>query len=306
MAGILDELEVTPEDQEMEQSQMAVEVPNEPDPEPEQAPEQPPEPVGAAQAEEPTQDQGEGEEELPQPPEKMVNYGALTEERAKRRELEAQIQKMEERFSQFQERITNPPAPEPEIPAYDEDPGEHLRQRLERTEQAASTLLEQRQAQEASLQEQQALREWAGRFQQNENEFAQSHADYYDAANYLRDSRIAEYKAVGWDEAGAQAQILKETVELGLDAERRGISAAERFYELAKVRGYQPGNGTAPTEGSTRQPNLEQIERNMGKAKSLGPSGSSPRPTTLADLADMDDDSFDKATDGDAWAKMWS
>ena len=302
--GILEELEVTTEDQELEQGQMEVIIDAAPDPD--RGQEASSEPV--QQEQEPTQPQAaaEGQEETDSAPERMVNYGALDAERNKRKELQGQVQQMEERFRQLQERVLTPPEPEVEIPQYEEDPGEHLRQRVERNEATTSSLLEQRQQQQMAEQQSRDFNDWVGRFQKEEAGFSETHSDYSEVVTQLRDSRIAEYEAVGWGKEEAKAEVIKETFNLARDAENRGISQAERFYNLAKGRGFQGGNGATPVEGSTRAPNLERIGSNMSKAKSLGPSGSSPRPTTLADLSDMNNDEFDAATEGDNWSRLMS
>lgn len=302
--GILEELEVTTEDQELEQGQMEVIIDAAPDPD--RGQEASSEPVQQEQETTQPQAAAEGQEETDSAPERMVNYGALDAERNKRKELQGQVQQMEERFRQLQERVLTPPEPEVEIPQYEEDPGEHLRQRVERNEATTSQLLEQRQQQQMAEQQSREFNNWVGRFQKEEAGFSETHSDYSEVVAQLRDSRIAEYEAVGWGKEEAKAEVIKETFNLGRDAESRGISQAERFYNLAKGRGFRGGNGAASVEGAARAPNLARISSNMSKAKSLGPSGSSPRPTTLADLADMNNDEFDAATEGDNWSRLMS
>ena len=302
--GILEELEVTEEDQELEQGQMEVIIDS--SPEPEQREESASESVQREQESEQLQAASQPQEEPDRSPERMVNYGALDEERNKRKELQAQVQQMEARFQQLQERAQPEPEPVPEIPQYDEDPGEHLRQRVERNETVTSNLLEQRHQQQMADQQNRDFNDWVGRFQNDEAGFAETHSDYSEVVTQLRDSRVAEYESVGWGKAEAEAEVIKETFNLARDAENRGLSQAERFYNLAKGRGFQSNNGAASAEGSNRARNLQRVGNNINKSRSLGPSGSSPRPTTLADLSDMNNDDFDTATEGDNWARLMS
>ena len=272
MGDVLSEIEETNEDQALEAEQLAVEEPTESDTSPDSSP---------------SQDKNQ----------RMVNYGALSEERGKRKELESKLAQMEGRFQEFMERAA-PKEPEATIPEFDEDPAEHLRMSQEVTQRTVQSLAEQ-QAQEVEQRYQrQQIDAFAGRLKESEADFAKANPSYEDAASFLRDSRKAEYKMLGWQEHEVESKLIEETIMLGIDAERRGISPAQRFYDIAKGRGFQPKAGSPVS-------NLQQVKDNQGTT-SLGSNGVSPRRATLADLADMNDDEFDKATDGDNWKRLLS
>ena len=287
MGDVLSEITETDEDQALEAEQLAVEPPTDEEiaaenKEAEEA--APPEPEIQAEADESKN-------------QRMVNYGALAEERGKRKELESKIAQMEGRFQDFVERAA-PKEPDAEIPGFDEDPAEYLRMNQEATQRTVQSISQQ-QAQEVEQRYQrQQIDAFAGRLGESEADFAKTNPSYFDAANFLRESRMAEYKMLGWKEHEVQSKITEETVMLGLDAEQRGISPAQRFYDIAKGRGFQAKSGSPVG-------NLQQVKDNQGTT-SLGSNGVSPRRATLAVLADMNDDEFDKATDGDNWKRLLS
>ena len=300
MGDVLSEIEETNEDQALEAEQLAVEEPTDQEiaAENRAAEEVPPESAHRLQTElEAESDLSSDSSPSQDKNQRMVNYGALSEERGKRKELESKLAQMEGRFQEFMERAA-PKEPEATIPEFDEDPAEHLRMSQEVTQRTVQSLAEQ-QAQEVEQRYQrQQIDAFAGRLKQSEADFAKANPSYEDAASFLRDSRKAEYKMLGWQEHEVESKLIEETIMLGIDAERRGISPAQRFYDIAKGRGFQPKAGSPVS-------NLQQVKDNQGTT-SLGSNGVSPRRATLADLADMNDDEFDKATDGDNWKRLLS
>ena len=300
MGDVLSEIEETNEDQALEAEQLAVEAPPDQEiaAENRAAEEVPPESAHRLQPKleaesDPSPDSSPSQDKN----QRMVNYGALSEERGKRKELESKLAQMEGRFQEFMERAA-PKEPEATIPEFDEDPAEHLRMTQEMTQRTVQSLAEQ-QAQEVEQRYQrQQIDAFAGRLRESEADFAKTNPSYEEAVNFLRESRKAEYKMLGWQEHEVESKLIEETIMLGIDAEQRGISPAQRFYDIAKGRGFQSKAGSPVS-------NLQQVKDNQGTT-SLGSNGVSPRRATLADLADMNDDEFDKATDGDNWKRLLS
>ena len=300
MGDVLSEIEETNEDQALEAEQLAVEAPTDQEIAAENrgAEEVPPESAHRLQPESETESDPSPDSSPSQDKnQRMVNYGALSEERGKRKELESKLAQMEGRFQEFMERAA-PKEPEATIPEFDEDPAEHLRMTQEMTQRTVQSLAEQ-QAQEVEQKYQrQQIDAFAGRLRESEADFVKRNPSYEEAVNFLRESRKAEYKMLGWQEHEVESKLIEETIMLGIDAEQRGISPAQRFYDIAKGRGFQSKAGSPVS-------NLQQVKDNQGTT-SLGSNGVSPRRATLADLADMNDDEFDKATDGDNWKRLLS
>jgi len=256
----------------------------------------------AAEAEESGASSAKPEPAPPSPKPKgiRVPLAELQAERAKRAVLEAKMQAMESRFESLVSRSEAQQPAAPPIPAYEEDPGGHLRARLEQQERATATWQQQQQQLAQAQQQGRVVQEWAGRFNAEEQAYAAETPDYWEAVQYLKDTRMKEYTTLGWDPMSAQAAIQQEAISIGMDAERRGVSAAERFYELAKLRGFAQA---APSP--TPQPVAEQRAKRQ-QAQSLGPSGKTAKRPTLSELAEMDDEDFDKLTEGNNWRKLWS
>lgn len=268
----------------------------EPDPEIEVEIEEAPRPE--AEAIEVVEPDPEAKSEPKQKGSAAVPSWRLREETAKRRALEDQIQKMESRFDALQKQIAEPSIPAVPTPRYEEDPGAHLMHRLDSHEQTLKQYQERDVVAARQAEETRGITEWAGRFTQEERAFTEEAApDYYEAVAHLRESRMKEYQALGWDPASAKTMIDREAIQIGIDADRRGVSAPERFYELAKLRGW-----------AQRQPapGLQRTAENMKRSTSLGPSGKpTSRKMTLAEIAQLDDEEFDRLTAGKKWRKLW-
>ncbi len=255
-----------------------------PEPEPEAAPE--PEAVAAPEP-----------EAAPEEPRK-VDLGALHEERAKRRELEARLEAQEARFQAFQERLKTPEPPAPELPAFDEDPASNLDARLKAQEEMVNQTAESlRQQQEAQVQQAQ-LGQFQQEFYAKEAQFAQQTPDYYEAVNWLRGQRAQELTHLGYQPAQVQQMVDQEAVSYAITATNNGVDPVSMFYETAKSRGYSP---------ATKEPDPAVLAAKQQKAATVGPSGrgAGTDDISLSDLANMSDEDFDRYTSGDKWANLW-
>lgn len=161
--------------------------------------------------------------------------------------------------------------------------------------------------------------EFTNRVNAAENEFKTNGkvADFDEALNYLRTGRFAELKAIGYDDAGAAQVLQQEAIGISSLAMQQGANPAERFYALAKARGYaskapETTNGaaavdptiTAAAAMTAAAQGLEKLAKAQGAAKSLGQGGGAGSDTlTLEALASMDDDEFDKVKESQ-WKKM--
>ena len=111
MSGFMDELELTPEEQAMEQEQLGVGTPTDAEIAAENAQ------ADAGRASQSAVEGAEGAQSAdpnPTPQEdKTVSLAALHEERSRRKEMSARMEKMEERYNQMVERLL-PQEPEPQ------------------------------------------------------------------------------------------------------------------------------------------------------------------------------------------------
>jgi hypothetical protein len=260
------------------------------------------------------------EEEPDTRPERRVSIHALHEERERRKESEAQLQqlreqaaKMEERFAQFQQRWQEQQAAaqqpqEPEV-TYEDNPAEYLRRQTEKLQQETEAQRQRNQQQEELAQQQEAYRNFYAQVTSQEQQFAQSQADYYDAVQHLREARAQEYAAAGYDPQQVQTIITQEAHSVAANALRNGRNPAQAFYELAKLRGWSTAQASAaapePPPVSEEVQRLETVRRGVEANQTLGTAGETGGRLTLAQLSEMDDDEFMAATDGDNWRKLW-
>lgn len=254
----------------------------------------------------------EASEEAPEAPSKPVEepkeekqttvpYGALAEERERRKALESESQKnrelmarMEERFKALQEKLTPPETPPP---SYEDDPAEHLKTRLDRVEGLTREQMEARQISEQQAAQMNQVRQFQNVVSSKEQEFAQQTPDYYEAIQTLRRNQVNEMVSTGYDQTQAEEIINQYAFEIAARNIQAGKNPAEAFYELAKLRGYQP-------KGQVEK--LQTVSQGMSRAASLGPGGESGKgELSLQELAGMSDEEFAKATTGSNWAKLW-
>ena len=240
---------------------------------------------------------------------KMVPHQALHAEREERKKLQEQLSAQQQRFDEFVARMATAKLEsneqeEPQVPEFDEDPAENLNARLAQQEQTQKALLEAQKAQSEQAQQQAQLANFQADFQVKEANFASQNPDYYQATEFLRQSRVEELKMLGFTEAQAMQSVEIEAWQYAVTASKQGVDPVEMFYTVAKQRGYKGANNGTP-DGAP-QPSVSELKENMSRAESMGPSGSSPKSITLADLANMSDSEFDKATSGEAWEQLWS
>jgi hypothetical protein len=249
-------------------------------------PEAPPSPPAAEPAEPaPTPTQAEAPPvDTKEKEERKVDYGALAEERAKRKESEAKLRemelqqaRMEERFRAWQEgQRPQQQAPKPP-PRADQDifgAVTHLQKEQERT---ARELQEYRQR---AAVEQQTV-EMIRAAQAAESEFKKATPDYDQALAFLRDSRKAELATWGMQGAAVEQQLVNEERQLIARARQDKRSPAEMAYGLAKLRGYN-----AKAAQSDPADKLDRIEAGQKQARSMSGTGGSG--ATGNDISGMD------------------
>lgn len=261
---------------------------------------------------------------------RMVEYGALHEERERRKEERTKREKAEQdlarlagRFSTLEElarAAAQQTAPKPEVPDVNTDPVAHFTEQLrQRDERIAQFEGWQRQQQQAAQQQQQinTIRQSAT---QAEAEFAKETPDYQEAATYVQMIRNAQLEAIGLGDPGQRAQQLAmEALNLAAGAQQRGQNPAAIIYQMAKASGWKPKVAeaapvaaavvTAPpvvaaVPAATKK--LETVVRGQAANQSLSQlnGGASPE-ASVETLLKMSDEEFAAATKGDAWRKLF-
>lgn len=267
--------------------------------------------------------------EAPQPPDKMVDKRALDEERSRRKKAEREAQELRERqaaelakantrFEMLAEAVKAqqpPPAPEPEIPAFEADPRgflegnfnrfgrglEAVMKRLEAVETNSRGLSEsaQRAQQEAN-----ALAELESWGQQQEAEFARETPDYKEAVTYLAQAREKELRALGIENPmEIRNAIAHDVRQLAVRAKQMGRQFGETLYRIAEAKGYRR-EATQDRPPTTNEMALtlrdqvptspaERLLRGQDMATTLGSTGGAPAGEPAAQaIANMTDEEF--------------
>ena len=250
--------------------------------------------------EEQEQEQGQ-EEEQNKEKEKHWAIDAMHEERERRKEIQRQmdeqrkqIDRMESTFQRLMEQRK-----QEKIPAFEENPGEHLKARLEEVDRTVKDLNLSKAEQQRQREMMTEHQRFVSGFETIETQYATKQKDYYDAVGYLRDARIKEYQIAGYSPSDAAHLAQQEALSIAWNATQSGKNGAEVFYSLAKQRGFKP-----PVQQKSEIDKLKELEKNIKSSKTLGPSGGKDGDLTLAQLAEMSEDEFDKATAGDNWRKL--
>ncbi len=239
--------------------------------------------------------------------ESKVNYGALHEERMRRKEAAERAKKAEEERDALRQEIQRYKQPQQEVNA-DDDPIESVR----RENQQIKQFLE--------LQAKKALADnenktyWS-KVADSEKAFKQDKPDFDDAVKFLATSRMEELKDLGWNEQEA-AKVLGDEIKWISDkAYADEVNPAERFYNLAMRRGFkavapEPEVVEVPVVDNAINEKLDRIEKGMKTNRALPPASKSVKQDLTAEaLADMNVDALSNLrgeTDFDkAWKKLF-
>lgn len=218
-------------------------------------------------------------------PDKTVPLAALHEERARRKELQGKVSQMEARFNQLMERIQKP---EPQIPAYEENPAEHLRQKTERLEQAIAQQNETAQQAEVRRAQEAQLAQLDNAYRSQAMQYAQQTPGFGDAYQHLIASRHQAYEQMGIEPAEYAARLQHEERQIAHTALTLGINPGVLLQNLATAAGWKP-------KQEKPQPNIQTIAKGV-QAKSIGTvAGKAQQNMTLEALAEMSDEEFAKA-----------
>ena len=243
------------------------------------------------------------------PPPGAVPIHALHRERAKHRETQKALANtlaskadMEQAF----ERLLASPSPEAGPgPARDEDTqGQSGDAQFERRLSALEGIAEgpsaganyDRDAAARHVLEQATLREV---YADAVDQFRHDVPDYMDAARYLDANVSAMLEADGHSDPDARREIMR-IIEgaVAEEALRSGANPAQRFYEMAKRRGYKSKRDDSDAPAET-QPIAALMRGQEASASLGGAAGTHVNETSLAHLAELDGAEFDAA-----WERM--
>jgi regulator of replication initiation timing len=221
-------------------------------------------------------------------PDRVVPLGALHEERARRKELQAKVERMEQTYAKLTERLNQPP--QPQVPAFEENPAEHLRLKQERLEQQLQQQSETVQQSETRRAQEAQLAQFDNAYQSAAMQYAKQTPEFTDAYQHLIASRHQAYEQMGVDPGEYVERLKHEERQIAHTAFTLGLNPGVLLHNLATAAGWKP-------KPQKQTPNLEVVAKGV-QTKSL--SGVSGKPTsnmTLEALAEMNDEDFDKNWD---------
>lgn len=218
-----------------------------------------------------------------------------------RNEAQQQNAAMEKRFQQLvaQQQAAQLAAQQQQAPVgeaapdFDEDPAGHilaeqqkLRADIDRQNQA---LHQQAQAQSHANQ----VHALTTNFNAAEQVFAAEHTDYFPRIEQLKSDRVDMWMGTGLTQYQAVERVKTEAIQIIAQATSAGQNPAEAFYRIAPA--------SVGAMGQQQQASAKPRGSSLG---TRGTGSSSDAPLTLAALADLPDDEFDRLTDGENWFEM--
>lgn len=241
--------------------------------------------------------EAESEDDQQQRRSRTVPVAALQEERTRRQQLEADNRRLAEERARFDERLRviqemyapqQQPQPEPDEQVDPIGTITHLRERLARLEQGNQQYSAERQAQVQ-------VEQLAAAAGQDVQAFKNKIPDYMEAFNYWATNRAAELQSFGVPPQQLDAVLRQEQLQIAANAFQRGVSPAQTLYQVARARGFKPGNGSI-SEGQDN-PAAEQVERiatgqQRNQTLSGTGGGSALSAMTAQRLANMSMDEF--------------
>ena len=260
--------------------------------------EPPAEPVQEVAPVEPPQEPQEPTEENKG---QFVRLGALHEERAKRRELERQLQELlpiKERYSKLESRTEEilrrmQEDQAPQIPEWEKDPLGHTKTRIETQEERLARLEREEEQRREMAQHQSEYMQFRNVVAQHTHQFMAKTPDYAQAYQHLMTMQAEALQEAGFPPEQIRVTLEQYETAIARKALEDGVNPAERAYAMAKKMGYKG----APTPSHAEQ-KLQNIAAGQRASASLSDAAGSAKPQLDAKtLAEMPDEDF---------AKIWA
>jgi hypothetical protein len=246
------------------------------------------------------------------------NYqAAMKEERFKRQELQKQLEENKQQVARMEsafEKILTKQQQEAQkpIPSYEVDPIGHLhytqQEMADYVIKQNQYLAAQEQAKQYQMAQTQAQNKFMGSYQAAAKEFADSNPEFLPAYNYLVQSRLEEYKTLGYDDDTANKLLIEDEAAIVSKAFKDGVNPAERIFAGAKLRGFKNQATQDDSAQKESEKQLTKIQEGRQANRSLGSTpGKTPtdKPTTLSKISSLADDELDELiSNPKEWAKL--
>ncbi|MGH6890984.1 MAG: hypothetical protein ACREEP_01880 [Dongiaceae bacterium] len=245
------------------------------------------------------------------PRRRTVPYGALAEERARRKELQRELQSTTEAQQRLQGRLdllhelAQQQGAEPEID-----------DAATRQDQASDREMTDQAQTDVGGAEAQANAAFRTQLMHSVRDFVRDRPDFLNAYQHARQARVSELMALGYAPQEALGITFDNELEVIRNAYSSGRNPAQVIYAYATQRGYRGEPSVIPSQGQSagsagRGPTMSEAEkvalaaRGQATSKSLSTAaGGSTGTLTLEALAGMSDEEFAEATKGERWQKL--
>ncbi len=271
---------------------------------------EPAQPAAETQAAQQDQQPTSAETTQAEQKEKMVPYGALHEERERRKEYQKMLQEQQQRYDQALQRIldrTAPQAQQQPIPSFEDDPLNNANYRLQTLEQRLAEKQQIEDQNRAHMEYAQAEQKLVFNYQKHAMAYAQQNPEFPKAYEYLVTQRLKEYEAAGYTPDEANALLLEDEKAMVARAFHENVNPAERIFNLAKVRGFSSQPVQTETQNTAKQneEKLQRMQKGLAESKSLSNvSGKAENAMSLDVLAAMSDDELDEFITNKNWSKL--
>lgn len=272
----------------------------------------PPIPLESPENDLPPETASGGEDRTSFRQQRTVPYGALAEERARRKELQRELQSAIESQQRLQGRL---------------DLLHELAQQqgrvAPRIDEEAAPVQEDDSSHDGTPEdspipdmEAQAGAQFRTQLMHSVRDVMRERPDFLAAYQHARQARVSELCALGYTPQEALAITFDNETEIIGHAYARGQNPAQVIYDYAQRHGYRGEPGDGPVRQSARiapgsTPAMSEAEkvalaaRGQAASKSLSNAGGGSTGTlTLEALAGMSDEEFAEATKGDRWQKL--
>ena len=273
------------------------------------------------QAQDPAQDADDDAENEGDDPKdnRKVPYGAMKQEREKRKALEAKLNQVqdeqrqrdalvEQRLAMMQQAIMPQQAqPEPvveEMPDPEKDLEAWIKWQHKKTierEEADRQWAEydQQQQEQARIQQEQEQQrgQVVSAYQRSVAEIAQTRPEIQDARGFLLQKRFDERVAAGEPPEKAKQNLAGDEFAFVLNALQNGANPAEAILNYAATQGFAPQAATPEPKPAAQSEQLDRVREGQELNKTLSGSGGS------AAVGKMDGDTLSKMSEHefDAW-----
>lgn len=259
------------------------------------------------QAEAPQEAQAEAPQaqpqEAPKPPQ-TVPLAALMEERNKRRDMEAELQRLRQmseastaELRKLAEQLQPKPPPPPSI---DTDPLGYIQHENEALKGKLSEFDTWRREQEQQRQREAAANAVTQRFQADAMAFAASAPDFQEAYLWVSEQVLGDLRASGLPDAVARQRGQQIALDIVNHAASTGGNAAEGFYRLAKQRGWTGPQQQRQAPAPAATPPVEAIRRAQQAGSGVSGPGAGQKGydgLTAQQLASMSQEDYERVPD---------